>query len=135
MKKKNNTKKESGGIGGKILATGVGAALGAGAYYLLGPDSKKHQKKVSVLMSKMKTEVEKEIKKSKEISTPLYHKIVDVVSENYAKQYQMHEPEIKAFTKRLKSEWKSVAKKAVKKSAKVALGRSHPGEAKKKKVK
>jgi hypothetical protein len=113
-------KKKSGVTKGGMLATGVGMALGAGAYYLLGPDGKKHQKKVSTLMSKMKTEVEKEIKKSKEISLPLYNKVVDVVSENYAKQYKMHEPEIKAFTKKLKSEWKNIIKKPVKKPTKIS---------------
>jgi gas vesicle protein len=116
--KKIIKKKKGGTSGGKMLATGVGMALGAGAYYLLGPDSKKHQKQVSSLMSKMKNEVEKEIKKSKEISAPLYHKVVDVVSENYTKQYQMHEPEIKAFAKKLKSEWKGAVKKATAKPVK-----------------
>jgi hypothetical protein len=118
--KKIIKKKKSGISGGKMLATGVGMALGAGAYYLLGPDSKKNQKKVSVVMSKIKNEVEKEIKKSKEISVPLYHKAVDVISENYAKQYAMHEPEIKAFAKKLKGEWKGAIKKATKKPTKVS---------------
>ena len=113
---KKNKKSKS---GGKLLAAGVGAALGAGAYYLLGPDGKKNQKRVSILMGKIKKEVEKEVKKSKEVSTPLYHKVVDVVSENYAKQYKIHEPEIKAFTKKLKSEWKNVSKKVAPKVAKI----------------
>ena len=113
-------KKKSGGSGGKMLAAGVGMALGAGAYYLLGPDGKKNQKKVAGVISKMKTEVEKEIKKSKEVSMPIYNKVVDVVSKNYAEQYAMHEPEIKAFTKKLKSEWKGLTKKPAKKTSKVS---------------
>ncbi len=117
-------KKKNGMTGGKMLATGVGMALGAGAYYLLGPEGKKHQKKVSDLIGKMKTEVEKEVKKSKEITVPLYHKVVDSISAEYAKQYEMHEPEIKAFTKKLKREWKGAVKKAktkpVKKLAKTS---------------
>jgi hypothetical protein len=52
--------------GSKVLAVEAGmAALGAGAYYLLGPDAKKHQKKASVLMSKIKKEVKKDTKKLK----------------------------------------------------------------------
>lgn len=102
--------------GGKVLAVEAGmAALGAEAYYLLGPDSKKHQKKAAVLMAKMKREVTSEIKKVKEISTPLYHKAVDVIAENYAVQYKMHEGDIKMIAKKLKDEWKSIAKKATKK--------------------
>ncbi len=107
--------------GGKKMAIGAGmAALGAGAYYLLGPDGKANQKKVSALMAKMKKEVASEIKKAKEVGTPLYNKAVDVVSENYAKQYKAHEKEIKAFAKMLKSEWKEVSKKAPRKATKIS---------------
>ena len=52
--------------GGKKMMVGAGmAALGAGAYYLLGPDAKKHQKKASAVIVKMKKEVESEFKKAK----------------------------------------------------------------------
>jgi hypothetical protein len=85
--------------GGKKMIVGAGmTALGAGAYYLLGPDAKMHQKKASTLVKKMKKEMEGEIKKAE-------------------------------------NEWKSVSGKMVKKTAKVSLGRSHTGEAKKKNVK
>jgi hypothetical protein len=94
---------------GKKVAIGAGlAAVGAGAYYLLGPDAKVHQKKAADLLAKMKKEVQSEVKKAKEISDPVYHKVVDAISENYAKQYKAHEKEIKAFAKKLKSEWKNV---------------------------
>jgi gas vesicle protein len=117
--KKVIKKKKSGMSGGKILAGVAGAAaLGAGAYYLLGPKAKVHQKKAKALMVKMQKEVEREIKKAKENSGPMYHKAVDMISENYAKQYEMHEPEIKAFAKKLKREWKGAVKKATKKPTK-----------------
>ncbi|MCX6752581.1 MAG: hypothetical protein NTZ87_03760 [Candidatus Nomurabacteria bacterium] len=105
-----NTKK--GMSVGKKVAVGAGlAAIGVGAYYLLGPNAKVHQKKAEALFLKMKKEVESEIKKVKEVSLPVYHKAVDVISENYAKQYKAHEKEIKAFAKKLKKEWKGVSKK------------------------
>jgi hypothetical protein len=66
----------------------------------------------------MKKEVEKELKKTKEVSGPIYEKVVNAVSGEYAKQYEMHSPEIKAFTKKLKGEWKNLTKKPVKKSTK-----------------
>jgi hypothetical protein len=115
----NKNKNKIGNTGAKMIATGMGLALGAGAYYLLGPKSKTHQKKVSGLMSKMKKEIESENKKTKDISVPLYNKAVDVVSTTYAKEYKAHEKEIKAFAKTIKGEWKSVTKKPIKKSTKV----------------
>ena len=52
--------------GGKVLAVEAGmAALGAGAYYLLGPDGKKNQKKALALVSKIKKEVKSDAKKIK----------------------------------------------------------------------
>src|ERR1035437_5405365 len=110
---KINTKKEGGNSIGKMVAVGAGvAALGAGAYYLLGPKAKAHQKKVSALTAKMKKEVESEIKKVKNATASMYHKAVDTISSNYSKQYKEHEGEIKAFTKKLKSEWKGAPKLA-----------------------
>lgn len=94
---------------GKKVAVGAGIiAAGAGAYYLLGPKAKAHQKKAKILMTKIEKEVQSEIKKVKEVSVPLYHKAVDVISESYAKQYKMHEKDIKNFAKKLKSQWKGV---------------------------
>jgi hypothetical protein len=104
-----------------MTAAAVGAAaLGAGAYYLMGPDRKAHQKKAKDLMAKMQKEVGSELKKAKVVGTPMYHKAIDMISENYAKQYAMHAPEIKMFAKRLKGEWASVAKKVAPKTAKKA---------------
>jgi hypothetical protein len=108
---------------GKKVAIGAGlAAVGAGAFYLLGPNAKAHQKKVSALAMKMKKEVAKEVakevKKAKAATMPLYHKAVDTVSKNYAKQYKLHEKDINALAKKMKAEWKGagkVVKKTVKK--------------------
>ena len=48
---------------GKRVMIGAGvAAVGAGAYYLLGPDGKKNQKKAKAWMAKMKKEHAGEIK-------------------------------------------------------------------------
>ena len=100
----------------KKVAIGAGVAAltvaSAGAYYLLGPNKKAHQKKATELLAKIKEEVQSEIKKAEEVTASLYHKAVDVVSENYAKQYKAHEKDIKAFAKKLKSEWKDVSKMA-----------------------
>ncbi|MFZ1019533.1 MAG: hypothetical protein WAN61_00880 [Minisyncoccia bacterium] len=53
---------------GKKMVIGAGmAALAEGAYYLLGPNSKKHQKKTKVLMDKVKKEVKIGIEKGKKL--------------------------------------------------------------------
>lgn len=101
----------------KVAIVGGVAAVGAGAYYLFGPKAKAHQKKAKVLISKMKKEVASEIKKVKKVTPPLYHKAVDIISENYAKQYKLHEKDIQAFANKLKSEW-AKANKTVKKTVK-----------------
>ena len=107
---------------GAKVAIGAGVvALGAGAYYLLGPNAKAHQKKASALMVKIKKEAENKVKKVKNATASMYHKAVDSVSASYCKQYEMHEKEIKAFAKKLKSEWRGatkLAKKSVKKATK-----------------
>jgi gas vesicle protein len=103
---------------GKMVAIGAGmAAISAGAYYLLGPDGKKNQKKVSALMNKMEKEAKIKVKKVKDITKPIYDKAIDGVADTYSKQYKMHEKEIKSVAKKLKGEYKAAAK-TVKKSIK-----------------
>lgn len=116
---KKNTKMSA----GKKVAIGAGlAAVGAGAFYLLGPNAKAHQKKVSALMGKMKKEVAVEAKKVKAATVPLYHKAVDTVSKNYTKQYKLHEKDIKALASKMKAEWRG-AKKVVKKTVRTTKKR------------
>lgn len=104
---------------GKMLTAGAGiAALGAGAYYFFGPKSKIHQKKALALANKMKKEVFSEIKKAEKVTLPIYHKAVDAISSNYAKQYNLHEKDVEAFAKKLKSEWKNISGKIAKKPTK-----------------
>lgn len=105
---------------GKKVAIGAGiAAVGAGVYYFFGPNAKVHQKKAKALVAKAKKEVEREVKKAKAVTMPLYHKAVDIVAKNYAKQYKLHEKDIEVFAKKLKGEWKG-AKKVVKKAVRTA---------------
>ena len=106
---------------GKVLAAGAGlAAIGASAYYLLGPKGKEHQKKAKALLAKIKQEVKRDAKKAKNMSVPLYHKIVNNVSKVYREQYKAHEKEIKDFAEQLKEDWKEAASKAVRESTQAA---------------
>ena len=98
---------------GKVAVVGAGvAALGAGAYYLLGPKGKKHQNDAKIWMAEMKKEVEKKVNKIKKVTKPLYHGAVDVMAKTYSKQYKEYSGEINAFAKKLKNEWKDTEKKA-----------------------
>lgn len=107
MTKKKQAKKSSVSAS-KVAVIGAGiAALGTGAYYLLGPKSKKHQKKAAVWMSKMQKEIEKKATTAQD-----YHKAVDVLVENYSQQYKENAGEIKAFAKYLKNQWKVAGNKA-----------------------
>ncbi len=116
-------KNKKSGVGKKVAA-GVGlAVVGAGMYYFLGPNSKAHQKKAKVIVAKVKKEVEKEVKKAKAVTVPLYHKTVDAISKNYAKQYKLHEKDVKALAAKVKSEW-SGAKRVVKKAVHTAKKRA-----------
>ena len=103
-------------------AIGVGAAaVGAGAYYFLGPKGKQHQKKAKAWMAVMKIEVEKDLKKAKSVTEPLYHSAVDAIAATYSRQYKEHAGEINAFAKKLKEDWRGAQRKArsaVKKSKK-----------------
>ncbi|OGZ00676.1 MAG: hypothetical protein A2946_01935 [Candidatus Liptonbacteria bacterium RIFCSPLOWO2_01_FULL_53_13] len=64
VSKKSGKKKKNRMSVGKMVAIGAGAAaLGAGAYYLLGPKGKAHRKKTKALavkMAKAGKEMEKE---------------------------------------------------------------------------
>lgn len=114
-----NTKK--GMSKGGMVAVGAGlAAAGAGAYYLLGPNKKAHQKKAKALLEKMKKEVNAKAKSAKIMAKPMYDKAVDSMAATYSKQYKMHEGEIKALAKKLKGEWQAKATKVVKKTIKKA---------------
>ncbi len=112
MANKNKATSKKGGAG-KAIAVGASvAAIGAGAYYFLGPKGKTHRKKAKVWMTKMEKEVEKKVKTIKKMSGPIYHQAVDALAENYSKEYKAHAAEIKAFANKLKSEWKGAEKKA-----------------------
>ncbi len=100
---------------GRVAAAAGVAALGAGAYYLFGPDAKVHQKKAKQVLERVRKGVTVELKKAKEVTIPLYHKAVDMAAEKYSKEYKLHEKDIKAIAQKLKGEWKQVASKTKKK--------------------
>jgi len=99
----------------KLVAVGVGvAALGAGAYYFLGPDGKKHQKKAMGLISKIKKETLKDIKKAKPIIREA-KKTIDLVKKETTRDVKHTKPIIKQANKTIKLVKKTTTKKKAKK--------------------
>lgn len=112
-KKKNNSNVV------KIAAVGASlAALAATAYFFLGPKGKKHQQHAKAWAIKMKGDVVAKLEAAKEVTEPIYHQIIDSVTEKYAKGAKISREEIDAIAKDLKKHWKTMAALATSKKAK-----------------
>jgi hypothetical protein len=107
-KETKNSKK--GMSAGKMAAVGGAvagaAALAGGAYYLMGPQGKAHQKKMKDMRLKMEKDAKSKLKMAKDMTQPMYNMAIDTLAATYANQYEEHEAQIKAIAKRLKGEWK-----------------------------
>ncbi len=114
---------------GAIAAVGAGVlALSAAAYLLFGPDGKKNRKIIRGWSVKMKGEIIEKLESAKEITEPVYHDIVNKVTEKYAKLKNVDQDELLAVVADVRKQWKNmmkdakpkkkVAKKATKKASK-----------------
>ena len=114
---------------GTAVAVGAGiAALSAAAYVLFGPEGKKNRKAIRGWSVKMKGEVIEMLESAKDITEPVYHDIIEKVSQKYAKLKNIDEAELALVVADLRKQWKhmmrdskpkkKVAKKAVKKTVK-----------------
>lgn len=104
--KKSNGKKSL----GKIIGLSAGAvALGATAYYFLGPKGKRHQKSAKQWVVEAKKKVIKEIEKGKEMTESIYGKIVDDILRPYVAKGAIAE-EVSALSKALKKDWKNIVR-------------------------
>jgi hypothetical protein len=117
MKKKTINKK--GVSAKKIIGIGMGvAALTAAAYVLFGPEGKKNRKMIRSWGVKMKAEIIEKFEKTKEITEPIYHQIIDNAQAKYAKIKNVDQNELALMVAELKKHWKDLAKnkKVAKKS-------------------
>jgi gas vesicle protein len=98
---------------GKAVAVGAGiAALSAAAYVLFGPEGKKNRKVIRGWAIKMKGEVIEKLENAKEISEPIYHDIVNKVSEKYAKVKNVNPEELTKAVEDLRKQWKNMVRDA-----------------------
>jgi len=105
---------------GSSTATVVGvvasvAALGAAAYVLFGKDGKKNRKAISGWAIKMKGEIIEKFEDAKEITEPIYNKIVDEVSAKYMKAKNVDKAELEKAVSGIKKHWKAMVKDMPKK--------------------
>ena len=106
---------------GKAVAVGVGiAALSASAYLLFGPDGKKNRKAVKGWTVKMKGEVMEKMENLKEVTAPVYEKIVAEVSNKYSKMKNISPEELKSVVAGFKKDWNGMMKTVKKTGAKSA---------------
>lgn len=94
----------------KLVAAGVGiAAAAATAYFFFGPDGKKHQKHAKAWAIKMKGEIVEKLEQAKEVSEPIYHKIIDSVAAEYTKAMKGDHQEVNDLATDLKKHWKTLS--------------------------
>jgi uncharacterized protein YpuA (DUF1002 family) len=106
------------------LMAGVLAGL-AGAYFIHGQGkvSPAAKKKLKGWMLKAKGEAIEKIEKLKTVDEEAYHRVIDTVSEKYAKMKDIDPNEVQELVKDMKKHWKSLVremqpkKKVAKKSA------------------
>lgn len=111
MSKKVNKK---GGLG-QALAVGAGVAVAsAAAYLLMGPEGKKNRKQIKGWAVKMKGEMIEKLEDLQEVTEPVYNKIVDQISEKYAKVKNIDKEDIDEVVGEVKKHWKALAKDAKK---------------------
>lgn len=113
--KKRVTKKGM-STGAKVAIGASVAAAGVAAYLLFGPEGKKNRKVVRGWAVKMKGEVIEKFEQAKEVTEPIYHKIVDQVSARYAKMKNVDQAELKAMVADMRKHWKAMSKGAKSKS-------------------
>jgi hypothetical protein len=97
---------------GDVAAIVGFAALAAGAYFFLGPDGKKHQKKMKGWMVKMKGEVLEKLEEMEEVTEPVYRQVVDTVARAQEVNDKIPRSEILALATDLKREWRSIRRLA-----------------------
>lgn len=99
-----------------VVAGVVIAGLAATAYFFFGPNGKKHQKHAKAWAVKMKAEVIEKLEAAREVTEPVYNKIIDSVATEYVGAKKANKEQIDELVADLKKHWSAFAKNAKKKS-------------------
>ncbi len=111
MPKQETTKKG----GSKKMAIGASiAALTAAAiaYLLVGPQGKKNRKILKGWVIKMKGDIVERLENVKDITEPVFNRIVDEVASKYEKIKNISPADLEEAVKEIKAQWKSLAKES-----------------------
>jgi hypothetical protein len=118
--KKETTKSKSGAVG--VVALGASlAGLAASAYFLLSEEGKKNQKYAKAWAIKMKGDVVGKLESAREVSEPVYHKIIDTVAAKHEKIMKNGPKEVKELAKDLKKHWSAISELAATPKAKAKI--------------
>ncbi len=95
------------------IGAGIAAMTAAAiAYFLVGPDGKKNRKKLQGWVIKMKGEIVEKLEAAKEITQPVFEKIVTQVAEKYKKVKHIRPEDLEHAVAEIKKQWKSIAKES-----------------------
>lgn len=114
---KQNKKQTKSIITPKVVGVSVAtiAAGVAGVYFLR---SAKNRKKLKGWMLKMKGDALEKVENLKEVTEPVYHKVIDEVAKRYQTLKRVDQQELMQIIKELKDHWKYIDQKVNKKKAK-----------------
>lgn len=109
---KKTTKKDDYSTAQKV-SIGVGlttaAVAAAGAYFLYGSDDAiKNRKKVKSWMLRAKADVLEKLEKAEKMTEEEYVKLVDKVSEKYAKTKDATKTDVASFKREMKEYWSGI---------------------------
>ncbi|HLP44101.1 MAG TPA: hypothetical protein VK145_02370 [Candidatus Nanoarchaeia archaeon] len=112
--KKTVHKSTNSNTGNKVLV-GVGlatlAAAAAGTYFLYGSkNAQKNRKIVRGWMLRAKGEIIEQMEAVKDMNEEMYHRIVQEVTDRYAKLKNIDMGEMKDFRDELKTHWNNIKK-------------------------
>ena len=96
-----------------VIGAGVFALTAAAvAYLLVGPKGKANREKLKGWVIKMKGEVVEKLENAKEITEPVFKKIVSEVAEKYKKIKNISPEELDAVVADIEKHWKSIVRES-----------------------
>lgn len=106
---------ESSGNSALAFLAGAATALAAGAYFLYGPDGKRHRRQVENGMDRLKRELVSRMNEVSDITQEKYEDVVDELLKNYGLAKRLGKDRAARLSTTLKKRWeemKSAAERA-----------------------
>ena len=95
------------------IGAGIAALTAAAvAYLLVGPQGKKNRKVLKGWVIKMKGDIVEKLENVKDITEPVFHRIVDEVASKKKKIKNISPADLEEAVKEIKRQWKTLAKES-----------------------